>query len=96
MKVKYTSSKWFLENNGEWIEIAEEDKGRVNQLVCYTLFNGNSPTPDTEYQLPDDVGFEIETTCINKGERLNCANETCWDLNECQRNPELKIAHLKL
>lgn len=95
MKVKYTSSKWFLENNGEWIEIDEKDWDNVKTLAYKTIDEGFyglknfwQPTPDTEYQLYD-VWFEIQDKRSYVGLEVGGKNPEAIYVNE-------KVAHLKV
>ena len=45
------------------------------------------------HDIPEGYRVEVSETCKWNGNMDACANETCWDLNECQHNP--KIASLK-
>lgn len=48
------------------------------------------------YDLPKGWTVEIEDTCKWHGNRDVCGNEICWDLQECQKSPSVKIARLIL
>lgn len=39
-------------------------------------------------------GVELIETCKWRGNRDACANEVCWDLEQCQGNPTIKLARL--
>lgn len=90
MKVKYTNSKWFLENNGEWIEIAEKDWDKVKDL-CWGEYEWDllshewEPTPDTEYKL-DNVGFEIKVMFYLKGLNLKVDTTQQSEVEEKEKN----------
>lgn len=44
--------------------------------------------------IPKGWRVEIKRTCKWHGNKDACANETCWDLQECQKSPEKTVAVL--
>lgn len=46
------------------------------------------------FDVPNSYTAQVVETCKWHGNRDACANETCWDLNECQKSPAVKVAVL--
>lgn len=87
--------------NSEALSAALSDKSkhitfRGDQDILYFIATTYRTTPSLgqTFDLPPNIGVSFEMTCIHRGNRDSCANETCWDLNVCQRSPELKLAIL--
>src|SRR5580765_8862097 len=96
-KIKFSNSKWFLKNNGEWIEIDEKWQDQIRFKVWEEITHGGAnvpkkwqPTPDTEYQL-DGIGFEIQKTKLP----MTTLRSERFGTLKYQR-PVLKVAHLKV
>lgn len=80
------------------IDVDEKDVDKISILIWQKHGEPDHNYKDwksqdlTEYSV--EVRMEIKETCIRNGDRLDCANEACWDLNECQRSPSKQIAVL--
>lgn len=67
-----------------------ENQEEVKQLICSCKncrpneCNLSTNKKNTFYEL---LGYEVKKSCYNNGNLLACANETCWDLCECQNSP---------
>lgn len=85
-------------------EFAFEDQEQAKELIFYKLYGG--PQVDIPwaivvyhysgkaFDLPVNYSVEVKETCKWHGNMDACANETCWDLVECQKSPRAQVAIL--
>lgn len=75
----------FLTHNG--ISAGEGSEQEVNSRM-------NTLSKAELFLMPEGWTVEIEDTCKWHGNRDVCGNEICWDLQECQKSPSVKIARI--
>lgn len=81
MNIQITNGKALYE--GLEIENFEECNILLGEPIAYCT-----------YPLPEGWDVEIIKTCKYHGNKDACANEACWDLQECQKSPLVQTARL--
>jgi hypothetical protein len=78
-------------NKDEVLDKLWRSDERINGPIPFLHWKENMlPYPkDTTYSL--DCNIEVKNHCTNKHYISGCANETCWDLEECQAKVQVAL-----